>query len=131
MLAKEVTERLKKNGFGNLCGLEILEAGDGCATGRFVLGPQHLNPLGSVHGGCIFTLMDSVAGVAVYTTGKTCTTLSSNVDFLKGAFGSGELIAKAWPVRVGNHVAVYDVMVTDDRERKIARASMTFYVLES
>ena len=129
-VSEKVLERLEKNGFAKLCGLEVLEAHDGYAKGRFILGPQHMNPIGSVHGGCVFTLMDSIGGFAAYTNGRYCTTLSSNVDYLRPAMNCKELIAEATPVRVGNRVMVYDVVVTDETDRKIARGSITFYSLD-
>ncbi len=130
LVIKEVYERIEKNGFAKLCGLEMLEAHDGYAKGRFVLRPEHMNPIGSVHGGCVFTLMDSVGGIAAYTNGRYCTTLSSTIDYLSAAMNCKELIAEATPVRIGNRVMVYDVVVTDENDRKIARGSITFYTLD-
>ena len=46
----------------------------------------HYNPLGSVHGGWIATLLDSALGCAVHTTlpvGKGYTTLELKVNFIK------------------------------------------------
>ena len=46
----------------------------------------HYNPLGSVHGGWIATLLDSALGCAVHTTlplGKAYTTLELKVNFVK------------------------------------------------
>lgn len=46
----------------------------------------HYNPLGSVHGGWISTLLDSAVGCAVHTLlppGKTYTTLELKVNFVK------------------------------------------------
>ena len=46
----------------------------------------HYNPLGSVHGGWIATLLDSALGCAVHTTlpaGKGYTTLELKVNFVK------------------------------------------------
>ena len=128
---EELKARVESNGYTKHTGVEVLEAGDGRAVGRIVLDERHVNPIGSIHGGCIFTLMETIAGTAFTSTGKVCTTLSSNVDFLNGAIGSKVLTAVAEAVRIGNHIAVFDVRVTDDRERLIARASVTFYVLEN
>ena len=131
MTKEEIKARVESNGFAKHIGIEILEADQGYATGRIVLGPIHGNPIGSIHGGCIFTLVDTIAGTAFVSTGKSCTTLSSNIDFLNAAIKSKVLTAKAEPVRIGNHIAVFDVRVTDDRDVLIARASVTFYVLNS
>lgn len=131
MTFEEIKTLVESGGFSRHTGIEIVEAEDGKATGRIVLSQIHGNPIGSVHGGCIFTLVDTVAGVAFVTSGKTCTTLSSNIDFLNAAIDFKVLTAKAWPVRFGNHIAVLDVHVTDEKNRLIARASVTFYVLKN
>ncbi len=131
MTFDEIKSRVEANGFAKHTGIEVLEAKDGYACGRIVLNEVHGNPIGSIHGGCIFTLVDTIAGTAFVTTGKLCTTLSSNIDFLSAAIKSRELIAKASPTRIGNHIAVFEVKVTDDRHVLIAKATVTFYVLKS
>lgn len=131
MTLDEIQLKVEAGGFAKHTGIEILEAKDGCAKGRIVLGEIHGNPIGSIHGGCIFTLVDTIAGTAFVTTGKSCTTLSSNIDFLNAAIESKELIAQATPTRIGNHIAVFEVAVNDDRDVLIAKATVTFYVLKS
>jgi len=61
------------------------------ADGRvdMVLKPQksQYNPIGSVHGGIIATVLDSVMGCAVHTqlpAGRTYTTLAIKVNYLRG-----------------------------------------------
>lgn len=47
---------------------------------------EHYNPLGVVHGGYSFTLLDSAAGCAVHTTlpaGKGFTTLELKINFIR------------------------------------------------
>lgn len=129
MTFEDLKARVESCGYSNLTGIEILEAKDGRAVGRIVLEKKHMNPIGSVHGGCIFTMVDTVSGTAFVTTGKSCTTLSSNIDYLSAAINSKVLTATAEPARIGRHIAVYDVKVTDDCDRLIAKASVTFYVL--
>jgi acyl-coenzyme A thioesterase PaaI-like protein len=45
----------------------IVEVGDGSAVFQGTPGPQHLNPMGTVHGGWFATLLDSALGCAVHT----------------------------------------------------------------
>ncbi|HIQ98200.1 MAG TPA: PaaI family thioesterase [Candidatus Scybalocola faecavium] len=129
MTTEELKKRIESNGFAKHTGVELLEAENGTATGRIVLNPIHGNPIGSIHGGCIFTLVDTISGTAVVSTGKNCTTLSANIDYLNAAIKSKVLTAHATPARIGNHIAVIDVKVTDDRDVLIAKASVTFYIL--
>jgi len=117
------------NNFGVHIGIEMVEVSDGRATARMVLDERHFNPIGSVHGGCIFSLADTVAGAAAFSLGKCCTTLSAHTSFLKAAMTdrSHVLYGRAVPVRIGNKIAVYRVLVTDDLENEIAEFTIEFY----
>ncbi len=131
MIFDEIKQRVESGGFAQHTGIEILEAHDGYAAGRIVLDQYHGNPIGSIHGGCIFTLVDTVAGTAFVSTGKACTTLNATIDFLNAAIESRELTARAEPVRIGNHIAVFDVRVSDERGVLISKSTVTFYVMKS
>ena len=64
----------------------LAEAGFGRAVFQGQPLFDHYNPLGSVHGGWIATLLDSAVGCAVHTTlplGKGYTTLELKVNFVK------------------------------------------------
>lgn len=117
------------NNFGRYIGIELLEMKDGYAAAKMALDERHFNPIGSVHGGCIFSLADSVAGAAAFSLGKSCTTLSAHTVYLKAAMAdrSHVLYGKAQPVRVGKKIAVYRVMITDDLENEIAEFTMEFF----
>jgi len=120
----------KHEGFANTTGLKLVTAKAGYAEGELDIKQMHYNPIGSVHGGCIFTLADTIGGAAVASNGVVCTTLSSNIDYLNAAIESKKLLAKATPVRVGKRIFVYDVNVYDEAERHIAKVSITYYVIK-
>lgn len=120
---------VKYNGYARLTGIEMLYAKDGLAEARIVLDEKHFNPIGSVHGGCIFTLADSVAGIAVASCGTSATTLSAHSVYLNAAMAgkSKILYGKASPVRVGRKIAVYKVEIKDDNEKEIAEFTFEFF----
>ena len=75
--------------------------------GRVVMemdaGPQHANPMGTVHGGILCDLADAAMGMAYASTldeGETFTTLELKINFLKPVW-SGRLIARAGWSRAG------------------------------
>jgi len=56
---------------------------------------DHYNPLGTVHGGWIATLLDSAVACAIHTTlpaGKTYTTLELKVNYVKGLTDKAPLV---------------------------------------
>ena len=87
------------------------------------------NPLGSVHGGLIATLMDSVMGCAVHSTlplGRGYTTLEIKVNYLRSVTeASGLVTAVGRVVYAGRQQAVAEASLTDEASRLCATATTT------
>ncbi|TDC26157.1 PaaI family thioesterase [Micromonospora sp. 15K316] len=92
----------------------------------------HYNPLGSVHGGILSTLLDTAAGCAVHSTlpaGVGYTSLDLNVKFLRPAtVGSGLLVCVGTVLQRGRRTALAEARVTDAGARLIAHAMSTCLV---
>lgn len=93
----------------------------------------HYNPIGSVHGGVVATLLDSAAGCAVHSvlpTGVGYTTLDLSVKFLRQlTVETGEVRATAWVVHSGRTTALAHAELTDADERLIAEATSSCLIL--
>jgi len=103
--------------------------------GRVVMemnaGPQHANPMGTVHGGILCDLADAAMGMAYASTldeGETFTTLELKINFLKPVW-TERLIATGRLVKGGNTVGLVECDVHDDKDRLVARASSTCMTL--
>lgn len=117
--------------FAQLIGIVITGAGDGWCEGEIEIGPQHMNPGGTVHGGCVFALLDSVGGVAAMTQGNDVTTATASTSFLNAAGPeSKKLIARGKAVKNGRTLMVYDVDVHTETGRHIAHGTFTFFRFE-
>ncbi len=99
---------------------------DHSAEGELEIRTDTQNPLGILHGGALFTLADTVAGTAVFTTGRSCVTLDSSMQFLSAAKGE-KVFCVATPKKMGRTILVYDVSITDDGGRLVATGIFTFY----
>ena len=108
-----------------------MEAKDGHAKMKIDINEKHRNPIGSVHGGCLFSLADTVAGVALSTTGVGCTTLSAHTTYIKAAMmdKSRVLYGEATPIRIGRKIAVYQVDITDDQGQEISRMTFEYFIM--
>lgn len=65
---------------------QLLSVEEGAATFQGTPGPQHLNPMGSIHGGWFATLLDSALGCAVQTlmpAGRGYTTVELSVNIVR------------------------------------------------
>ena len=97
----------------------------------FGIEPQefHNNPLGTIHGGIISTLLDSACGCALHTTlarGQGYTSLTLEVKFLRAAGReSGPLTCTGKVVNRGRTVATTEAVLKDARGRLYATATST------
>lgn len=118
--------------FGKTVGVEITKVDKGTAEGEVQLNETHLNPRGIVHGGCIFTLMDTVTACAAMTHGNAVTTSSCHVMFMRPVIqNSPSIKAVATEIKSGKSLLLYDSEVFSADGKLVAKATFTFFRLES
>ena len=129
-------------GRGNLPSLQINAVLDFTpvqwASGLFVFqgtpDQRHYNPLGSVHGGYIATLLDSCMGCAVHTLLKTdlgYTTADLRVSYIRALRSeAGPVRAEGRIIHVGRSTALAEGRLYDVDERLYAVASTTCLILD-
>ncbi len=70
----------------DLIGFSIEPLGDGQARGWLDAGPQHANPMGTLHGGILCDVADAAMGMAFVTTlapDESFTTMSLAINFFR------------------------------------------------
>jgi uncharacterized protein (TIGR00369 family) len=98
-------------------------------TATFVGDAQlwHYNPIGSVHGGVLATLLDSATGCAVHTAlpvGMAYTSLDLSARFLRRVTAdSGTLTCVGTVVTMGRRTALAEARLTDDGGRLLAHGT--------
>lgn len=147
---------LPKSAFATMTGLDIFErmmAGDLPAPpimihsnirmkefeeGRAVFtglpAKEFLNPLGTVHGGWISTLIDTALSCAVHTTlkpGEYYTTTSLNVNMVRPLHpGSGEVVCEGRIVHRGSRLATSEGDLRDGKGKLIAHGTVSCMILK-
>ena len=112
-------------------GITFLSHGDGRAVAEFRAGPQHANPMGTLHGGVLCDLADAAMGIAFSSTlaaDESFTTLELKINFLRPVW-NGLLTAEAEVVSRGRTVGLVTCKVTDKEHRLVASATSTCMVL--
>jgi uncharacterized protein (TIGR00369 family) len=110
-------------------GVDGFEVVEGRAT--FLLTPQefHYNPLGTVHGGVIATLLDSAAGCSVHSVlpaGRGYTSLDLSVKYLRPVtVHSGQLRCVGAVLSQGRSTALGEARLFDAAGRLVAHATST------
>ncbi len=126
MEKQEALEMLKKDQFVQHNDIELVEMGDGEAIGKMTITPKHLNGIGRVQGGALFTLADYVCAAAANSRGKAAVSIDGQIDFIK-AVASGTLTAHAKEVSLGRTIASYNATITNEENQLIAFFHAKFF----
>lgn len=121
--------RMEHNQFARMLGVQLTEITLGGAKGMVEIRPEHMNPIGSVHGGCLFTLTDVVGAAAASSYGEQITTMDCNIHYLKAGLNSSSIHAQAKVLKHGRKVTVVEVSVTDQDGALLTTALLTFMSL--
>jgi len=116
---------------GRLIGFRPTSIETGKATFELEAGPQHANPMGTLHGGIVCDVADAAMGTAYASTladGESFTTLELKINFLR-PFWTGRLVATGRTVQTGRTIGLVECDVTDAEGRLIARAMSTCMTL--
>jgi len=114
-----------------LIGFQIVSQADGKAVAELQAGPQHANPMGTLHGGVLCDIADSAMGFAFGSTlqpDESFTTLELKINFHRPVWDAF-LRAEAEVVTRGRTVGMVTCKVADEKGRLIASATSTCLVL--
>lgn len=123
-------KRNKENIFADYNGINITSLEKGHAVVEMEVDEKKLNPLGTVHGGCFFTIADTCAGAAATTYGKNVTTVNAEMHYLRPGRNVKKLIAENREVKVGRTLIVQDVIITDENGTELVHGTFTFFRLD-
>ncbi len=118
-------------GFDALWGHEVLELSAERAMSQVRVGPQHLQPMGLVHGGVYAAIAESLTSLAtnlaVMEEGQVGVGLSNQTSFLR-PIRSGTIHAVAIRKHRGRSTWVWEVEMRDDEGRLAVITRMTIAV---
>jgi uncharacterized protein (TIGR00369 family) len=114
-----------------LIGFEAQEIVDGRAVVTLSAGPQHANPMGTLHGGVLCDIADAAMGMAFASTlapDETFTTIELKINFFRPVW-EARLRAEGKVVRRGSTVGYIECEITDEAGRLVAKAASTCMAL--
>ena len=110
-----------------LIDMDGMDVEDGAVTVYLEPKEFHYNPLGTVHGGILSTLLDTAAACSVHSTlpaGVAYTSLDLNVKFLRPVTtASGRLRCAGTVLQGGRRTALAEARLTDAAGRLVAHAT--------
>jgi uncharacterized protein (TIGR00369 family) len=126
-------ERAKTNDvpIARLIGFEAKDIADGRATVLLAAGPQHANPMGTLHGGILCDIADAAMGLAFASAlapDESFTTIELKINFFRPVW-QAELRAEGTVVRRGQTIGYMECTITDQENRLVAKAASTCMAL--
>ncbi|MDR1628810.1 MAG: PaaI family thioesterase [Oscillospiraceae bacterium] len=109
-------------------GITIVEAKGDYAKCELKPNENHMNAVGAVMGGAIFTLADFAFAVATNTPERHVTSVTSEISYFARAKGD-TLIAEANCHKMGKSVCFYTVEVKDNLGIHVANVSVTGFLV--
>ena len=108
--------------------MEVTHEEPGRAEGILTVGPDSINPHGTVHGGALSPLAATVGGCCACSKGGSCVTSGCSIEYLRPANGS-KIYCTATPKKLGRTLSVVALEMTNDQGAVVATATYTFFML--
>jgi uncharacterized protein (TIGR00369 family) len=130
---QDFRERARTNDVAaaKLIGWETRHIVEGHAIVTLQAGPQHANPMGTLHGGILCDIADAAMGIAFASTlaeNESFTTVELKINFFRPVWDS-LLKAEAKVVRRGSKIGYVECEITDEQNRLVAKSACTCMVL--
>lgn len=126
----EILKRYKEdNGFIGKNDFKIIDLNENTSKLEYIIKEDGLNPAKIVHGGILFGLCDTAAGVLACMNGKFPLTISANINYLKPAKGK-KLTAIANKLKEGKTIGYYNVNVYNDLNELITTCNVNMFFSE-
>ena len=130
-----MSDQASGNGFPlkDYLGFDLVEEEPGRVVATMEVTERHLSPNGTVHGGVLFTLVDTAMGkatVGVIAEGRICASIELSARYLRPVGTGGRLVAEVTVLRAGRRVVHLEGRVRcEGDDRPVAVMPGSFAVL--
>lgn len=122
---QELSERVGQKMFehdaaAKMLGIALQEIAPGYARMTMKVRADMLNGHGILHGGMTFSLADTAFAYACNSKNRKTVALACAITFIAAGREGDELTATASEVSLSGKTGIYDIVVTNQRDEKIA-----------
>ncbi len=117
-----------REGFTRHNGIEVLSIEQGLCRCSVEVTPEERNPHDTAHGGLLFAICDTAAGIAATTQGRSVVSRAADFHFLHPATGTVTAVGRV--VSAGYTMAYCTAEVYDKAGRILAAGSFEMYYLK-
>ena len=117
-----------REGFNRHNGIEVISIEEGLCKCRMEVTPEVRNPHNTAHGGLLFAICDTAAGIAATTQGRSVVSRSADFHFLRPATGTVTAVGRL--VTAGYTMAYCTAEVYDEAGTLLAAGSFEMFYLK-
>ncbi len=118
--------------FARTCNIVLVHAAKGEITFEGEPSADFFNPLGTIHGGWIATILDSAMACAIHTTlraGEVYTTSQMNLNYSRAVMPeTGRVRCEGKVITRGSRIATSEGRLLDSRGRILAHGTETCFI---
>ncbi|SMB89180.1 acyl-CoA thioesterase [Desulfonispora thiosulfatigenes DSM 11270] len=107
--------------------LFVSSLGKGEAEIEIPVQKKHFNSLNIVHGGVVFSLADTVMGMAINTMDTDCVTIDAQINYIKSGKAGDVIRAKGEVLKLGRKIIVTRAEVYNQKDEMLAVLNGTYY----
>ncbi|MET0243346.1 MAG: hotdog fold thioesterase [Flavitalea sp.] len=124
--------RMGRGNMGGFLGIEFVELGADYLKARMPVDERTKQPYGLLHGGASCVLAETIGSIGsaliIDPSKFICVGLEINANHIRSAT-EGFVTAKASPVHIGGSTHVWDIRITDDKDRLVCISRLTVAIL--
>lgn len=132
-LTVEQFQHLGKNTLGEHLGMQFTEIGDDFIRATMPVDHRTHQPYGLLHGGASVALAETLGSVGAALTVDhekfMCVGLEINANHVRSV-RSGVVTGTAKPIHIGATTQVWDIRITDERDKLVCVSRLTVAVLK-
>lgn len=117
----------------NHLGIEFIEIGDDYLRARMPVDARTRQPFGILHGGASVALAETIgstaAALCIDRTRQRCVGQEINANHVR-AVTDGYVIGTVRPVHIGKRSHVWEIRITDEKERLVCISRITMFILD-
>lgn len=126
MTVKEINDKYKEiNGFDFNNGIVVDKVDKDEVIAHVDAKDKSNNPWGIVHGGLIFGLADTTAGILCFANGHEAVTIDANINYLKPLKKYVKSVATK--IKTGKTINLYKVDVFNEKDELCATVTFNYY----
>lgn len=126
---------LSANSLAGHLGIEVTDVGEGYLVARMPVDQRTHQPFGILHGGASVVLAETLGSLASFLllddpSRQRAVGLEINANHIRPVT-SGWVYGRATPIHVGRTTQIWDIRITDEREKLVCISRLTIAVINA